>query len=182
VYENSQDGEFDGQSGSSSIRRRATPPDATEESVENNQGSWGFREIDSWTPGSDSFDLDYNVVGKNFHQHQGQQGLVPRRLGSNNSLHLSDGYILSDNGALSNGVMGRGFQPFSVGRHSSPVKMMSPVSWLQDTSRKFRRTETWCPQSHMRNIDESKAQDMCSMIERGIISDSVTLPPELLSP
>ena len=173
AYENSQDEELDGHC--SSHYDRSFPglgpqPEAMEEFVDKRYGRWSFREDDSWTAGSDSFEVNCNV-GADFN-HQGQRGLVPRRFGAKSTRDMSE-YIPRDNRAIS---MGLDSQHLRVGRHSFTVP------WLQDTTQKFRRTETWCPQSLVRNIDESEAQDMCSTIERGIISDSVTLPPELLSP
>jgi len=57
-----------------------------------------------------------------------------------------------------------------------------PFPWLQGTARKLSKTDAWSDSSLGAGIDESQARDMCSSIEMGIISDSVTLPPELLSP
>jgi hypothetical protein len=57
-----------------------------------------------------------------------------------------------------------------------------PFPWLQGTARKLSKTDPWSDSSLGPGIDESQARDMCSSIEMGIISDSVTLPPELLSP
>jgi hypothetical protein len=57
-----------------------------------------------------------------------------------------------------------------------------PFPWLQGTARKLSKTDSWIDRTLGPGIDESQARDMCSSIEMGIISDSVTLPPELLSP
>ena len=100
-----------------------------------------------------------------------RKALVPRRLAEGNIVKSN---ALSGDINLSKAAVGSRDASSRLGRH--------PFPWLQETARKLSRIESWCPREHNSNIDESEAQDMCSSIEMGIISESVTLPPELLSP
>ena len=128
-----------------------------------------------WSESLEQFDSQAGCNNFRFDgKESSRRGLVPRRLGEGRS---GDKRAFQfDNRTVMKARLQPDCQSSSMGRQSSPLP------WLQDTTRKLRRTEQWCPRPLVSAIDESEAQDMCFSIERGIISDSVTLPPELLSP
>jgi hypothetical protein len=104
---------------------------------------------------------------------EGRRALNPRRL--REATH-------TESTRQQKGIRGEHFHSASETAIPNSHSGRDPFPWLQGTARKLSKSDAWSSSSLGQGIDESQARDMCCSIEMGIISDSVTLPPELLSP
>jgi hypothetical protein len=124
---------------------------------------------ENWQATRDFFKVDpYSTESKP----EGRKALNPRRL--REATHTENTRPQGIRGERLHTVAAERAMPIT---HSG----RDPFPWLQGTARKLSKTDAWSC-SLGSGIDEFQARDICSSIEMGIISDSVTLPPELLSP